>query len=408
MKQKRLFKKLFCMAVIVCVACVGGIMTAHAMDYMIPTPDGEDSVYVYLSDSEPHDLTVEAITESTVTLSWSDYDYGYEEYEEGYEVFLCNADGSYTLLGTTNETGYTVTNLAPATTYRFAVRKYAVALDVKCDGILCEPCTISTTPKAVKLKSVKYVSKGKIKVTWQKSAKAVGYAVQYSTGKKFDARTTNTVLVKGAGKTSTTISALAKKQYYVRVAPYAANDINKYCAPWSNTKSVKVKQGVSLKTMINHTKTDLSGRKAIKALTKNGVDIKKYKTTYDRVQAIYFWHAKHGLEFEHCLACNANFNDCIDALYGNKKAYDSFIWIAAGAFKNKSGSESIHKWSVLYYQGVPYIFDPRLQSYTKDYKGTMYFGIPKSNALTKRYLFDGWYIYWRNGHTAENSILYYE
>lgn len=254
--------------------------------------------------------------------------------------------------------------------------------------------TFIIRPKAVALSSVKYNSKGTITVKWKKQSGVSGYLVQYSTSKSFkDNGQTSTVAVSGAGKTSKKITGLAQKTYYVRVCPYKTINNYKYRGAYSNKISVKVKKGASFKAMINATKTDLSGRAAIKKLTNNGVDIKKYKTTYDRMKAIYTWHAKNNTKFVHCLACNANFNECIIALYGKNHCYDPYAWIACNYFINSNGSKTEHKWSVIYISGVPYIFDPRIQGYG-NYKGFDYFGIQTSSKKAKKkYHFDGWYFY---------------
>lgn len=265
--------------------------------------------------------------------------------------------------------------------------------DVLYSGTLTQDYFIK--PKANKMSSVKYNSKGKITAKWSKNTTAKGYILQYSTSSKFVEKNTCTIIISKNSTTSKSITNLPAKKYYVRVAPYITDSGNKYRAKWSNVKSVTVKKGVSFKTMINATKTTTNGRAKIKKLTNNGVDIAKYKTTYDRIKAIYNWHAKHYKDFAHCLACNASFNDCLFALYDNQKAYDSFLWIGCDRFKNRDGSVVQHKWAVVYLQGVPYIFDPRLQGYTGNYTGDLYFGIPSSSSIAKKYLFDGWYESWK-------------
>lgn len=250
-------------------------------------------------------------------------------------------------------------------------------------------------PKATTISSAKYASKGKMNVKWKKNAQGSGYIVQYSTSSKFAKKNTCNVIVSKNTTLSKAISSLPKKTYYVRVAAYKKIDGQLYRGAWSKSKKVVIKKGVSLKTMINSTKTDLSGRKDILEITHKAVDIKKYNTTYDRIKAIYDWHSKNNTKyFANCMECNMSFNDAISVLYGKKEKYDQHIWLAAGSFKNNNGSVVMHKWSVLYIKGVPYIFDPRLQGYTSNKKGTTYFGVPKSSKLTKKYLFEGWMFYW--------------
>lgn len=259
-------------------------------------------------------------------------------------------------------------------------------------------------PAAVTLSSVKYNSKGKITATWKKNSNTTGYILQYSTSSSFADKNTCTMIINSNKTVSKAITNLPAKKYYVRVASYINVDSYKYRSAWSSVKNVTVKSGASLKQMINSTKTDLSGRKSILQATYNAVDIKKYSTTYDRMKAIYNWHSKNNTKyFANCLECNASFNTCMYYLFGTNKKYDNWIWLAAGNFKNKNGSTVIHKWSVLYIKGVPYIFDPRLQGYSSNKTGSDYFGVASSSSLKKRYLFDGWMFYWSD--EAKSKIV---
>lgn len=252
-------------------------------------------------------------------------------------------------------------------------------------------------PTKVTLSSAKYNSTGKITASWKKNTTGTGYILQYSTSSSFAQKNTCTIIIGNNTTVSKAITSLPAKKYYVRVASYVAVGSSKYRSAWSDTKAVTVKKGATLKQMINSTKTDLSGRKDILNATYNGVDIKKYSTTYDRMKAIYNWHSKNNTKyFANCMECNASFNTCIYYLFGTKNQYDNWVWMAAGNFKNSNGSIVIHKWSVLYIKGVPYIFDPRLQGYASNKVGNDYFGIPSSSSMKKRYLFDGWMFYWSN------------
>lgn len=393
--MKKYLSVILSIAAVLCV--LSAAYTAFSQEIEITDEFGEYSYSVTTSDKAP-ELKASKVNENVIKLEWEHYDWSADV--SGFEVLkYSKSKKAFLHLAYTEKSCYNVKNLKPSSAYSFKVRSYSEDNEGnKYFGAESEALNAATSPKPVKIKSAKYVSTGKIEVKWKKSKSGSGYLIQYSTSQKFSSRYTNTVTVSGKSKTSKKIGALGKKTYYVRICPYKKADDKLYLGEWSDVASVKVKKGVSLKTMINSYKTDMSGRKYIKQLTDNGVDIKKYKTTYDRFKAIYEWHAVHGLEFEHCLACNSNFNSCIDALFGESRKYDSFIWIAAGEFKNSNGSVSIHKWSVLYFSGVEYIFDPRLQSYTKDYKGTLYFGIPKNSSLKKKYLFDCWYGAWRYQH----------
>ena len=66
--------------------------------------------------------------------------------------------------------------------------------------------------------------------------------MKYSTSKKFTKKTTKTVTVKGAGKTSKTIKMLKKgKTYYVKVRSYKTVNGVKYYGAYSAVKKVKIK-----------------------------------------------------------------------------------------------------------------------------------------------------------------------
>ena len=79
--------------------------------------------------------------------------------------------------------------------------------------------SVNTKKHTVKAKSTK---KKAVKVTWKQIYKDItAYEVQYSTSNKFSKKATKTVVVKGKGNTSKTISKLkSKKTYYVRVRAY--------------------------------------------------------------------------------------------------------------------------------------------------------------------------------------------
>lgn len=101
--------------------------------------------------------------------------------------------------------------------------------------------SVNTKKHTLKAKSTK---KKAVKVTWKQIYKDItAYEVQYSTSNKFSKKTTKTVVVKGKGNTSKTISKLkSKKTYYVRVRAYTDQTNNeKLYTTWSKTVKVKVK-----------------------------------------------------------------------------------------------------------------------------------------------------------------------
>lgn len=95
--------------------------------------------------------------------------------------------------------------------------------------------------KKVTLKSVKNKKGRKVLVSWKKVSNASGYAIQYSTSKKF--KKSVTVKVKKAKTTSTTLKKLKKgKTYYVRVRAYKTVSGTTYYGKYSSVKKVRIKK----------------------------------------------------------------------------------------------------------------------------------------------------------------------
>lgn len=349
------------------------------------------------------------ISPTTVRIQWH---MSRTSYCNGFEIAkYSKSTKKYAHIAYTSEkaTAYTIKNLKKNALYNFAVRAYIVVNGKKYFGDYAQAFSARTSPAETALSSVKYVSAGKMKVSWKKVTGVSGYIIKYSTSSSFSSKgPTCTLVVSGEKNTSRTISGLANKKYYVKVSTYKTADNVRYMSDYSGTKTCTVKKGVSVKTMLNAVKTDTTGRKRIKELTNNGVDINKYKTTYDRFKAIYNWHSKHNTSYGwECVDCNSNFNSCIAELFSNSnKKYDIFIILEAGDFKNNNGKKQMHKWSVIYLGGRAYIFDPRLQGYTSNKTGTTYFGVTKGSSLGKRYLYDYRYGTWRNNADADKYPFY--
>lgn len=350
---------------------------------IIPTPVTKPDVV--------QNLKWENIGDTKIKFSWSALYYNVD----GYQISIYDPETKkYTVarsISGSDSREATVKNLKPGTKYKVAIRAYVKANNQKYYGKYSEKLTVKTAPKAIALKKVSYSSKGTLTVKWQKSSNADGYVLQYSTSKKFknDGHTTS-ILIKKGSTVSKKISGLAQTTYYVRVAAGSKN--GNYCCTkgWSKTMKVSVKQGLTLKELLNKQKSDMSSREDILYLTNNGVDIKKYSNTYDRVRAIFHWHAVHSKEFGSCLNCNANFNDCLFALFGYSS--ELTLWIAGDTYINNSGSRVMHKWSTVYLQGIPFYFDPRMQG-TMDSSGYSYFGFrPNSSLFKKHYVFEGWFM----------------
>lgn len=96
-----------------------------------------------------------------------------------------------------------------------------------------------TVPAAAKVNKVKKASGRKAKVTWKKVSGVTGYQIQYATNKKFTKA--KTVKVKGAAKTSKTLTKLKKgKTYYVRIRTYKTVSGKNYTSVWSSAKKVTI------------------------------------------------------------------------------------------------------------------------------------------------------------------------
>ena len=95
--------------------------------------------------------------------------------------------------------------------------------------------------KKVTLKSVKNKKGRKVLVSWKKVSNASGYAIQYSTSKKF--KKPVTVKVKKAKTTFKTLKKLKKgKTYYVRVRAYKTVSGTTYYGKYSSGKKVRIKK----------------------------------------------------------------------------------------------------------------------------------------------------------------------
>jgi aryl-phospho-beta-D-glucosidase BglC (GH1 family) len=97
----------------------------------------------------------------------------------------------------------------------------------------------SSKPAQVKSVSLKSLKNKKIKISYKKASGATGYEIQYSTSKKFAAKSTKTAKTK---KTSYTLKKLKKgKTYYIRVRAYKTKNGTDVKGSFSSKKSIKVK-----------------------------------------------------------------------------------------------------------------------------------------------------------------------
>ena len=102
--------------------------------------------------------------------------------------------------------------------------------------------TVTVKPTGTKIASAINTAKGKVTVKWKKNSLGGGYAIQYSTDKKFK-KGVKTVNINGAKTTQKVLPKLQKgKSYYVRIAVYKKVGRNKYYSSWSGAKIVKIKK----------------------------------------------------------------------------------------------------------------------------------------------------------------------
>ena len=102
---------------------------------------------------------------------------------------------------------------------------------------------VNPTPKATTIQGKIKPKKKAFVVTWKKQASVTGYQVQYSTSKKFTAKTTKQKTVKGTSKTKLTVKKLkAGKKYYVKVRTMKKANGKTCYSKWSKVKTVKTKK----------------------------------------------------------------------------------------------------------------------------------------------------------------------
>ena len=361
---------------------------------------------------KPKKASFSSVTGETggIKLKWAKKAAGTTAYQIQYATKSDFSNAKTITIKDTSKTSKEITGLKNLKKYYVRIRTYTtVTVDGETTKLYSSWSTkksVTTSQNSNKLKSVSYVSKGKIKVSWAKKSNADGYIVQYSTKKSFSKGYTSTVLIGKSSTTSKTISALSAKKYYVRVANYIVVNGKKIVSDWSSTKTVTVKQGVSFKTKLNAIKTSTTGKKTILSLTDNSVNISKYSSTYDRVKAIYDWHKKHYNDFSSCYACNKNFGDCLSALFDGVKQYDYFIQLDSGYYKNSDGTNAGHTWCVMYLGGVRYILDPRLEGYAMSYDttGKRYFGITYSSTVGKKFVKQEGMVYWPSEKVIDGNV----
>lgn len=190
---------------------------------------GNDVVFTYekIGDQKPDDQKPAVMKAS---LSTSNYTYTGKTRTPSVKV---SVNGK--VLGTGD---YTVKYASG----RKNVGKYSVKVTLKSGDKTSKTLYFKILPKKTSIKKVTKAKKA-FTVKWKKQTKQVsGYQVQYSTSKKFTAKTTKVKTIKSYKTTSKKVKKLKKKKtYYTRVRTYKTVKGTKYYSGWSKAKSVKTK-----------------------------------------------------------------------------------------------------------------------------------------------------------------------
>ncbi len=348
--------------------------------------------------SAPYALEAVSCSETTAQLKWKLKEK--LKADSGFQVLVYSKKkGHYVNKGHTKDKKLDLKKLPQTDIRKVKVRTYVKKKGRKYYGE-ATLIKIPMPPARAKITELSYKSKGRMSVKWSGDDKATGYILQYSTSSSFEEKYTSTIVYE-ENINSAVIKGLGKDTYYVRVIAFRDFEGVKYAAKRSAVKQVEIEKGYTFKSMVNTYETDLSGKKAVLKLTKNAVDISKYETTYDRLEAIYIWHVIHAQSFQSCYYFTINFNKTVDALFGETRKFDNFIWMAAGNFQNRSGGRPIHKWPVLFFAGQPFVCDGRIEGYINE----NCFGLEKGSATEKRFLFDSWYMSFRKADIYKDKFI---
>lgn len=182
--------------------------------------------------SKVKSLKVKAVTTTSVTLSFKKVT-GAERYKVYY-----SQNGKKWKSVTVTKTTATVKILKSGTAYSFKVKAFAE----KSYGEISSAVKTATKVKKVTLSLVESAKKGQATVNWKTVTGANGYALEYSTSKKFTDGTTKTVKLKKSKTKKYTLKKLESgKTYYVRVKAYKTVNGKTVYGAKSSVKSVKIK-----------------------------------------------------------------------------------------------------------------------------------------------------------------------
>lgn len=175
-----------------------------------------------------------------ITLKWNT-----AKNATGYYIYIYStARKTYRIYKTVNGGGTTsvkLTGLKPNKSYKFKVKAFATCNGKVYKATASNSISVKTKNNVVSLSSAKSSKAKKITVKWKKVSGVTGYQVMWSTSSNFK-KNFLSVKVKGASKTSTTLTtSKSKKTYYVRVRAYKTAKGKTTYFPWSNKIKLKVK-----------------------------------------------------------------------------------------------------------------------------------------------------------------------
>lgn len=176
-------------------------------------------------------LRTSTIKNNSIKLAWTAQDYA-----DGYQI--CNS--SNRVVATTNKNSYTVKGLTSCTTYKFKVRSYVENADGSISyGGFSTAVSAKTLLNTPTLKATS-TSKGKVKLTWTKVAKATGYEIYYST-KKNGVYTRLKTISKSSSRKYVDSGLASGEKYYYTIRAYRTSNGVKTYSNYNTIKAVKVK-----------------------------------------------------------------------------------------------------------------------------------------------------------------------
>ena len=163
------------------------------------------SLSVTYAPPEPDGFSLSAYTDTSAAVDWNDIDG-----VQGYRVYTVSGD-SQTLAGTTADSNFTLTDLAPATEYKIRVEAYAGSLSSSAEYAVC------TAPREVEGFSARITENGAAQLSWN-AVSCSGYIVEWATDSDFTQNTGSAKL--DASATSYTMDFEGADEYFVRIRAY--------------------------------------------------------------------------------------------------------------------------------------------------------------------------------------------